>query len=410
MNKIEEILHTKDSFFTSLYYVAFALLCTSRGVDILNAVEPLRSLFEFTSNVLSIASVAAFVPCVFTAFVSFGALAKFWTICIGVFLFSTGSFAAQYYLLWAFLMVLGSNKKNLVRLAKIAVIVSLATIFTGLLISGLGLSAESIFTRGGEVRSALGFSHPNRFAQAMLSVGIGLFVICSGKCKKSSYIALVFLAITTWIISKSRTAVLGFIVIAVVLGAIPDAVSHLGGKCRRQLPKMMGIFVFGIMTVSVIAMAAYDPGNQVQVAIDKILSGRLSFPHELYETLTGHLFGFDLSDSADYVDAAYLSSQGTIPVDNVFCSLYFRFGPFALVLFSIFYLFPFFNHKGSPNLVLYGLLLNAMLGFSENYVYDPAFNYFLLGIGWELFEQRDFRLLAIKNLVRDEDHYEMGKE
>ena len=368
------------------YYLPFTLYLVSRSFENIAFLEPWKTTISLFSNIMQVIVLLLVVVYCLIEFLGVCKpkdrlmLLLFLALTIAVTLVSK-----SYQLLWTCLFIFGLQKSKLKELAKITLVIALVTIAVAIFCDFLNATGHSVwFEKQG--RYSLGFIHPNTFGKEIMIVVISWVTLAFDRKTLARYFGAVLIAGFMFLITKSRTSLLGLLFAV----AIYRALLFYPKKNNPLLKKPICVFVLLWPLLWISLMQFYNADNLIYTSLDKLLTGRLSLPKELMVSAPVSLFGFDLSQSAEYVQANKVSTlQGTVPVDNAFCQLYIVYGPIAF--YSILLILTNVIRKymnGKPDsLVIAGILSCLIIGACETYTLDIGFNYMLI----PLFYQATFK-------------------
>lgn len=361
-----------------LYLLCFALFCFSWGIECIDYIAPIASLVAFFSNIVSVA--VLFGLCVL-----YIPLLRRWRpehilaiSAVGCILIASSIVARAYYLVWAYLFILSAPSLTARDLASVALKISISLIVIAAVSLAIGITEREQYLRGDTARFALGFVHPNMFARFVLCACLSWLTCVFGKVRPPAYILLLIVAIVVYLISGSRTGSITIVTTTALYVVISSSSAKFRISYNLRIVLCAVTILLSILSISLAVF--FDGSNQLMMMIDKVLSGRLGFPHQLLSNIPNPLFGFNLNDSYLYVPPDYFSEGSTVlPIDNAFCALLIRFGIIPTILFLGYYIYPLLKHGFEPsNELFFGLAACLIVGMSEAYIYDITFNYFLL--------------------------------
>lgn len=294
------------------------------------------------------------------------------------------------WLFWLALFVVCADGVRLQPLACIVFVIFLATIALTIMFASAGLIENRLSVRAGVVRSAMGFTHPNILGLYLLVTCTAFSVIRFGKNPIPDLLMICFAGVINLTVADSRTAALLSCFQALLLIAFYCIRSNNGRKIARRC---FAVLVVGVLLLSMYFMVCYNPSDPLHAMINKILSGRLRLAHGYYSMQPLTLLGstFDGLPSIYYEDGV----PKTFVVDNAWCHLVLRFGVIPALLFTVGYLFLFFRllREKRWDVLLFGLVLMAVYGFSERFGIRFECNFFLYALGAELLYSDNSRSL-----------------
>ncbi len=364
----------------AVYYVAFALYFIVCVFDHTTYEE-----FLFIPVALLQSALQAFVLVLLVfKFVSQRASFKGWIIAAAIVLvgFISWRRSGEGWLFWCALFIVCSHDVKLRPLASCALWITLIALLITIPFAQLGLIENIVLTRSaGTVRYAMGFTHPN-------SLGLYLLVACFSfsilRFGKNPIPDLALIAVADAInlaVADSRTCVLLSMVQALLL-VVFYFVKGEGARAAARVCFSLAVLL--VVASSMYFMVAYDASNSLHVSLNSILSGRFRLAHGYYSlqplTLLGSTF--------EGLTTIYWENgePKTFVVDNAWCHLILRFGVLPATMFLVGYLVFFFKmiRERRWDALLFGFVLMAAYGFSENFGIRVECNYFLYAIGAEL--------------------------
>lgn len=266
-------------------------------------------------------------------------------------------------LLFAFVLVFVGKGVPFKRLARVTFVVSCGLIVLTLLyaLSGTIEIRYAINTDSRWLRSAWGFTHPNRFAFVIFLVCFSWLALRFPRFDARDLVILIPSFLIIYFFIQSRTSAL--ILLLLVFGVYGYKAIY-----RRNVSRIVGIVFLAIgcilIALSLFFMVNYDASNSLHSTIDKILTGRLSLAHEYYTRFPPSLFG------TNFENVAIRNSgfESRLVVDNAYARLVILYGilPSAIWIGS----FVALCIKGIKQdafavvFVFYGIMI--ILGFSES--------------------------------------------
>ena len=361
------------------YYLAFCLYF----IDCVFGHSTLTEFLFVSVPTLQLVLQACILMLLFFKFVSQRASFKGWCIAAFVVLVAFVSWrqSGEGWLFWCALFVVCAHGARLRPLALCALVI---TVFaSGLLMTfaQMGVIENLTYTRGGVVRYAMGFSHPNNFAMYLSIICFSFSVLRFGKNPMPDLLLIAATDVLNLAVADSRTCVLLSVVQALLLVVF----YFVRVESSRNIARccFAGVLLF-VVALSMYFMVAYDPSNPVHLALNNALSGRLRLAHGYYGMQPLTPFGSTFEQFSpiyweDGVPKAFV-------VDNAWCHLILRFGLLpALVFFAAFAL-TLRKMVGEKrwDALLFGFVLLGIYGFSENFGIRIECNYFLYAMGAEL--------------------------
>lgn len=292
------------------------------------------------------------------------------------------------YPFWIFLFVFAGKGANLKKLAKITlVLVSILTV-ASVLACYAGVIENYVIRASGDrvARSAMGFTHPNRFGERIAEICIAYWYL-QAQAHRGRVIALNLVALLLVnSVADSRGSSIVFAMLIVAAFLYP-----LLSRAPRLSVALCGATVVAVILLSYYLMVAYDPGNVLMASLNVSTSGRLSLMNESYRYSGLSLFGSDFSH-APVVALHYLDGSDVhFLVDNAYARLVLLNGlvPTALLLVLLLLVYTKQFKKQCFTLSLLGLSILLAFGLVENFPLDIQYNYFLFLISDVVFERSE---------------------
>lgn len=285
------------------------------------------------------------------------------------------------WIFWGALFIVCANGARLRPLAKIVFALSFATVFVTMLFAGCGAIENLVFARNGEVRYAMGFTHPNTVGLYMLNVCVAFSVLRFGKSPLPDLVLIAVSILINLATANSRTTVLlSFVQMLLLL------IFYFARKESLRKSLRYGFVAVAILIVvgSAYFMVAYSPSNPIHLALNDALSGRLRLAHAYYGMQPLTLFG---ADYEGFPPIYWESGKPyTFVVDNGWCHLLLRYGiiPAALFAGGYFALLIKMVRQHRWDALMFGLVLMCVYSFSESLGIRIECNFFLYAIGAEL--------------------------
>lgn len=379
-----------DRFFpisvdTLLFYIAFSCYSLWSALSITTAESFVFAdvrVFEIMLQVVCVISLGLKLA---MQRYTFGQLACL--ISVGLVVGVSAYLCKSYTLLWVFAFVAAGQSIRIKPLAAISLVVSATTVAFAVLGSVCGDLSVVYTNRGGVIgaRSSMGFTHPNGFGEMIFKLCIAWVVLRYPKMTFYDlllYLSGVFIVIE---VADSRTSAVG-ILLAIILVAF-----CMIAKERLSVRAISGVFIvvsIVLIAVSFYLMVAYDAADSVHSVINNALSGRPYYSNRYFSLFPPTLLGTDFSNAP----MVYMSSgnvESNLLVDNAFCRLVIRYGYITTVIFliSILAIIQKAYRESYLGVCLIGLMICIVAGFSERYMLDFGFNYFLVALSTVLYSK-----------------------
>lgn len=358
-----------------LYYAAFACILSWQGLS----WTTIESIIFLQVDILKILLQGLFIILIALSLV----LQKrtFGEILIGVLLGSVFLASALVCkdrdLLFAFVLVFAGKGVSFRCLARVTFAVSCALIVLTVLfaLSGTIEIRYAINTDSRELRSAWGFTHPNRFAFVIFLACFSWLALRFPRFDAKDLVILIpaFLIICFFI--QSRTSAL--ILLVLIIGVYGYKAVY-GKNVARTIGVVILITGSVLIALSLFFMVNYDASNSLHSVINKMMSGRLSLANEYYTRFPPSLLG----TSFENVAIRNSSFESRLVVDNAYARLVILYGilPSALWVgsFVVLCIKGIKRNTVSIAFVFYGIMI--ILGFSESMTLAFSSNIALLAL------------------------------
>lgn len=228
------------------------------------------------------------------------------------------------------------------------------------------------------VRNAFGFTHPNLLGMTVLTICCALAVLRFRKLGKIDFLVYAFYAFAYYFCSTivySRTSAIA-ILLCVVLSVLT---SIFTGGLSDIIFISVGLVVFvGLGVASVLLMMRYDPLKPWMANLDGYMSGRIDLMHHYYATYGARPFGFDFSTMQEN----YKDLYQTFICDNAFAHTILESGYLVSGIFFVAYGYVLAQglRFGRLTPALFGLLVFAVVAFSESGAFEICYNFCLLSL------------------------------
>lgn len=301
-------------------------------------------------------------------------------ILIGIIIFIT---AKQPSVITLFLVVIAAKNIEIKRIVKFLFIINVLVIFVHICIYILYnvFNLEDIITvkriiDGKEIeRIAFFLGHPNTFSSYYFWTCMMYLYIKYDKINISTYIFMIFSMIFILIFPNSKTAVIGFGIVIILLITkkyIIDSKRRIIRRVIQYLPLIIGVF-------SLLSILFYNL-KFIQV-IDNFYTGRIVVARGVYETYGIKLFGSALTDSkiSFLVNGKYINNISS--VDSAYYSMILNSGIFGITLY-IYYLQKLSNFLLKNNEIkeLIFIIICVIYGMLETTCINPILAFPLLFI------------------------------
>lgn len=296
------------------------------------------------------------------------------------------------WLFWLALFIVSAKGIDKRRLLIIALAVTSILFVLVLIDSQLGLVENRAYPRSSMPRYAAGFAHPNTLGFYAFSVCFlaATFALGNGQLqlRRELSIALVLvlfvaLQVLNLMIADSRSS----LVMSIIAALLFVVLSFVRGRqARRRIFISLFVVILASIAASYFLMATYDPTNETYVALDKLLSERISLAHHYLNERPLTLFGSSFADSEPIDTDMGTHAPVTFLVDNSYCRLLIRFGiiPTIMFLAGIALLAFQWIRNDRWDSIAYGLVIALLYGLTEPIGIRVDWNIFLIAIGTDV--------------------------
>lgn len=228
------------------------------------------------------------------------------------------------------------------------------------------------------IRNSFGFTHPNLLGMTVLTICCALAVIRFRKFSKIDILVYVFYGFAYYFCSTvvfSRTSSIA-ILLCVSFAVLT---SVFKGSISDRIFLVVGLLVFvGLGVTSVWLMVSYDPLNPWMANLNEYMSGRIDLMHHYYVTYGANPFGYDFST----IQESYKNIYQTFICDNAFAHIILESGYLMSSIFFAAYVYVLIQglRGGRLTPALFGLLVFAVVAFSESGAFEICYNFCLLSL------------------------------
>lgn len=192
-------------------------------------------------------------------------------------------------------VVAASKDVDLRRLCLVLLIETIAIACLTIALSLAGIIAETSvdgrLTILGFPRKSLGFGNPNGLGLVCLEICMFISVVFQNRNPLLFLFPSVGLLFLAWAIACSRASS-----VAIVLTILLAMAWRLLHRYPSRVYGIVGALLFvGLVSLSIMLTATFDPSNELMVRIDTLLSGRLTFSNTFYELYPPRLLGHDVN-------------------------------------------------------------------------------------------------------------------
>ena len=296
-------------------------------------------------------------------------------------------------LLIMFLLIIAFQGMNLRTLIKYDISIKLFLMIVVLILYNFKLTDTYYMLReDGQIRSSMGFSHPNTFGAYLLSICIDIFYLNFKKIGILYYVFAIFIALIIRYFADSRTSIYALILLCII--HIIFKISNKKLFTYKLIEKVM-IYLFFILTFFSISLTyLYKMGNSLVYHLDNLTTGRINlilyFMENYRITLFGNEIPLILTRELEFTGIRYLNY-----LDNGFILLLLRNGVLIFLLAGIFFyksIKKLFEVKSYDLIIIFFVFL--ITGLFESFFYTIHFNTFILYFSqFVLIQTNDIQLL-----------------
>ncbi len=277
-----------------------------------------------------------------------------------------------------FFFVAAGKGISLRRLAAIALPIQAAMFLLTMAFASFGIIDSRYMYRnvGGvlQLRSSMGYVHPNSFGQIILSICISCAIL---RFRKFSFADLILYSVgffLCYFFADSRTSMICVVLVAILSFA---ARIFTSSSAARRLAIISAIAAFGAVGFSFFMMVFYDSGVEWMRSLDSMLSARFSLAHSYFTDYPMKPFGYAGSTLTMYISSTY-TQHGP---DNAYVRMLLRDGILPSLIFFALYFVTFIRlaRMGRFDECAFGLLVFAISAVMESYALTFATNYCLIG-------------------------------
>lgn len=303
-------------------------------------------------------------------------------VCACVIVAST-AISGSWNILLLFLFVVAGKEIEAKQLARVSFWCSICIVLVTVTAASAGLiSSVSMYSLNNTLRQAPGFTHPNSLGVLLLSISCAFSIL---RYRKSSLLDIAFYAFMYYlcnVIVFSRTSALCILVIAILSFSITLLKNH--GTDRMLIAIGIGFFVF-LDLLTIFCMVFYDSSITWMHELNSLLSGRLDLMHYFCVYYPPSLFGFNF----DSISVNH-GSFNTFLVDNAYAHIILESGILVAILLSVAWLLTMMQAFRANDLrpSIFGLIVFALVAFSETAAFFICINFCLIGISEALYSPK----------------------
>lgn len=282
-----------------------------------------------------------------------------------------------------FLFIVAGQRISLKKLAAISIPLIFGVVLVTILLASDGyISSKEIYrtTEGAvQLRTSLGFIHPNQFGQLVLAVCCSSAVLRFREFSIFDLAIYVCAAAIVYIYANSQTTVVCIILVA-VLSLFARCVSSW--KHAKFFLLLMTVIVVSCAMVSYFFMLFYDSNIAWMKSLDSVFSARFSLANYYYQHYPPVLFGRRIENLV-YISGSYVQNGP----DNAFVRMLLQDGIVPTILFLLLYIASAITlfHKRHFNACVLGIIIYAFVALMETNALHFAVNYYFLSIAWMIY-------------------------
>ena len=282
-------------------------------------------------------------------------------------------------LLWLVLLSGLGAASTMRRLAKVVCIVSGVML---VLVIGGNLMGQipSVLFSGERVRTSLGFVHPNNLGMMVLVFYMSLTTFVGNH--HPVRLLLLGLALTGFLLATSETRTVAFLL------SLYWLVLMLFGRERwlKQHGRGVVLLAFWLsLILSFTLVVWYRTGSLTAYRLDSALSGRIHYANYYLNLYFPTLFGIDVAQLVPPMSVmGTYQLSATIVLDCSYIRLFVQLGVLPAILFVTYVTLGVRKSPFDP-LLMAGLTAIFIYALSENCLYSPMVNFFLIPVFGRLF-------------------------
>lgn len=356
---------------------ALAIYIFARGIEMAEIAEPATPVFSGLARILQVIVLLVVGVLFISSALHHRAATNIILAVIGLLLITCSIFSRSYELIWSYLFIVSAENTSIKNIPKVVFYCSVLILLFVIALYVAGIANAVVITRSNsaELRSSLGFYHPNRLVEVYLLAVISYLMYKFKKVKFIDFCLISLGCLVLYTVTGTRTALLA---VAAVL-AVFLLTQWMGTKKRNLSSAVVPITFLIVSLASVGSALLYDENNQILSLINDALSGRLVYPSALYSAVGVPLFGMNMEGTPNLISNVPYFSSSIVPIDNYYNHVLFYNGPLIILIefFALCLTAKFAPYKENENYYI-GLLVCIILGISESYVGDIAFNFSII--------------------------------
>ena len=353
-----------------LFYIAYFLIISA---SMLNRVVVFTNYVWFVDNVGYLLLIVSFLLYVYKRNIKSILIQSV----IFAILFISSHVSKENELFIVFLLIVAFQGMNLRTLIKYDLALKLLFVIIVVTLYFLNLTDNYYLIRSdGQIRSSMGFVHPNTFGAYLLSICLAIYYLNFKKIGILYYIFVILIAFIIHYFADSRTSTNALILLC-IMHIIYKVTS--GKIFNNRIIKWYLINSFIIFSlVSILLGYSYRFGSTQIQYLDKLFNERIFLLNYFLEKYTITPFGNEipliLTRELEFTGVRYLQY-----LDNGFMLLLLRYGLLIFIIAAIFYnkaIKYLFEIKAYNLIIIFFIFL--VTGLFEAYFYNIIFNTYIL--------------------------------
>ncbi len=367
------VIANKDTLLTiSLFLYIFA-----RGIEMAEIAEWAIPYFGIFARLVQITALVIAGSLFFNSILHHCAVTNILLLFVGVILLICCSFSQSYELIWGYLFIVSAENTSIRGLPKIVFYCAVLILFSVIALHITGVAETVVIGRSdsAELRNSLGFYHPNRLVEVYLLAVLSYLMYKYNNIKLIDCGVIAVSCLIIYGVTGTRTVLFAVAMTITVFILAQQMSTH-----NRNLPTTVLPMLFLLIALaSVFATLLYDENSSFLNFINNILSGRLIYPSALYSAVGIPLFGMNMEGTSELISNVPYFSSDVVPIDNYYNHVVFYNGPFVLLIeLIVLYSISKYTSYSKYSVYYLGLMICIILGVSESYVGDVAFNFSIL--------------------------------
>lgn len=289
------------------------------------------------------------------------------------------------YLFWTFLFIVCGKDVDIRTLAKIVLYTVGPLLLFTMTAAQAGIIPTYYMAEAGErdVRSCMGFLHPNRLGQFLFTVCLATAVIDFRIRKHRTVMVSVLCFAVALFVCNSRTACAAIALVLVATVFTPVLVKH-----RKGFLFCSALICILVFSFSMFFMVSYDSNNRLMAELNEFFTTRLSLMHQAYKTYGISILGQECTGGPVVSYSLVTREPYYFYVDNVFAHCVIKLGLLPTLAFLALVGVCLFKARSSSELdaAVLGLMILMVLGLSSLDLLYIDCNYFAVAMAASLYD------------------------